>query len=139
MRELNQKARDLSLYRLQKAKEDLESSKKNYQGGDLRTAVNRAYYAIFHSLRAVLALDEYDSKKHSGVICEFRLRYVKTEIFDKDISSKIGQAFEIRNKSDYEDMYIISRDIAGEQINNAEAVVKSVDEYLRSEGVMEKK
>ena len=36
-------------------------------------------------------------------------------------------------------MYIISRDIAGEQINNAEAVVKSVDEYLRSEGVMEKK
>ena len=80
MRELNQKARDLSLYRLQKAKEDLESSKKNYQGGDLRTAVNRAYYAIFHSLRAVLALDEYDSKKHSGVICEFRLRYVKTEV-----------------------------------------------------------
>lgn len=33
-----------------------------------RAANNRAYYAIFHAMRAVLALDGFDSKKYSGLI-----------------------------------------------------------------------
>ena len=36
-----------------------------------RSANNRAYYSIFHAIRSVLALDGFDSKKHSGVISEF--------------------------------------------------------------------
>ena len=37
-----------------------------------RSAANRAYYAIFHAMRAVLALDGVDMKHHSGIISEFR-------------------------------------------------------------------
>ena len=35
------------------------------------TAVNRSYYAAFHALKALEALNGYSSKKHSGVIRQF--------------------------------------------------------------------
>ncbi len=44
---------DLSRYRLARAKEDLDTAKKNCVDGSFRASVNRSYYAIFHSLRAL--------------------------------------------------------------------------------------
>jgi uncharacterized protein (UPF0332 family) len=136
MREISQQAKDLSIYRLERAKEDCTAAENNLGLKDLRTAVNRAYYAIFHALRAVLALDEYDSKKHSGIISEFRLRYVKTGIFDEEISDMIGKAFQVRNKSDYEDMYIVSRNDTEIQIRNAKTIIDAVEKYLKDEKII---
>ena len=59
---------DLSKYRLVKAKEDLQTAKNNLTERSYRASVNRSYYAIFHALRAITALDTFDSKKHSGII-----------------------------------------------------------------------
>lgn len=62
---------DLSQYRLQKAKEMLASARRDMDAKDFASANNRAYYAIFHAMRAVLALDGEDFKKHSAVIARF--------------------------------------------------------------------
>ena len=71
---------DLSRYRLQKAKEMLASVKRDVDAKDYASANNRAYYAIFHAMRAVLALDGEDYKKHSAVISRFTLNDLKSEI-----------------------------------------------------------
>ena len=52
---------DLSKYRLERAKEDLYTAQNNFDSGSYRASVNRSYYAIFHALRAVTALDDFDS------------------------------------------------------------------------------
>lgn len=70
---------DLSRYRLQKAKETLASAKRDMDAEDYASANNRAYYAIFHAMRAVLALNGEDYKKHSAVISRFTLNYLKPE------------------------------------------------------------
>ena len=75
----------------------------------MNTANNRAYYSVFHSMRAVLALDEVDFKKHSGVIAYFRENYIKTKIFDRSCSDIISSTCLIRNKSDYYDFYIAEK------------------------------
>ena len=36
--------------------------------GNYESAANRSYYAVFHAMRAVLAFDEIDMKRHSGII-----------------------------------------------------------------------
>lgn len=136
MREVSDKARDMSVYRMQRAREDLISAQNNFKANDYRTANNRAYYAIFHSLRAVLALDEFDSRKHSGVIGEFRRRYIKTGVLRSEISDMIGDAFIERNKSDYDDMYILSGTATETQIRNAEAIIDAVSNYLTDSGVL---
>ena len=67
---------DLSRYRFQKAEEMLASAKRDMEADDFASANNRAYYAIFHAMRAVLALDGEDFKKHSAGIARFTLNYL---------------------------------------------------------------
>ena len=58
---MQHKHRDLSQYRLQRAQEDLETARLNYENGMYKAAVNRSYYAIFHAIRAVNILDGFMS------------------------------------------------------------------------------
>lgn len=39
-------------------------------------------------MRAILAFDEIDMKHHSGIISEFRKRYIKTDIFEMRLSMR---------------------------------------------------
>lgn len=94
------------------------------------SAVNRAYYAIFHALRAVTALDGFDSGKHSGVIAYFNRNYAKNGIFNKRISKNIDMSFRLREKTDYQDL--INREMAEEQINKAKEVLLEVKPYVVS-------
>ena len=57
---MNQDSYALSRYRFDKAKEDLESSKVNFQNNLLSASINRSYYSIFHAARALLAFDDFD-------------------------------------------------------------------------------
>ena len=61
-------------------------------------------------MRAVLALDGIDRKHHSGVISEFRRLYVKTGIFDRDVSSIIATMSLMRHDSDYDDYIPIEKE-----------------------------
>jgi uncharacterized protein (UPF0332 family) len=117
-------------YRLERAAEDLETAKSNFEEGHYRAANNRAYYSIFHSIRAVLALENFDSPKHGGVIGEFRRRYIKEGLIPIEVSKMIGSAFTIRNASDYDDMFIASKDETAEQISNAEYVYDIIKRYI---------
>lgn len=123
---------DLSFYRLERAQEDLQTARILYETGTYRAANNRAYYAIFHALRAVMALEQFDSKKHSGIISEFQRRFIKTGIFPKEMSKMISSAFVIRNASDYDDMFIASKEETAKQIENAGNIISEVKEYLGS-------
>lgn len=47
-------SKELSKHRLEQAKEDLKASKILYKEKLYKSANNRAYYSIFHSIKAVL-------------------------------------------------------------------------------------
>ncbi len=128
----NEKKINLMRYRLEQAHDCLDSAIRDISAGSYKAASTRSYYCIFHTMRAVLAMDEFDSKKHSGVISVFRERYIKTGIFPKEFSDMIRIAFTNRGKSDYEDFFIISKEETAEQIENARAFLASVKEYLNT-------
>ena len=130
MPEYSSLQKDYAKYRMERAREDLDAAHLLFNAGNYRIANNRAYYAIFHAMRAVLVFDNFDSSKHSGVIAEFRRTYIKEGIFPTEMSKMIGSAFTIRNASDYDDMFIASKNDTEEQINNAEYVYKVINEYI---------
>lgn len=105
---------ELSKYRLEKAKEDLNVAKLNFENSYLKPSINRSYYSIFHATRALLALDGFDSKKHSGIIAYFNQNYIKTDKLDKNLSKILTKASNIRNDSDYNDFYVVSKEEAKE-------------------------
>ena len=120
----------LAKYRLEKALTCIEVSKLNLDNEFLPDSVNRSYYAIFYAARAVMALDGVDRKKHSGVISYFQENYIKTGIFDKELSNIIQDAFNMRQISDYQDFFIISHGDAVEQLKNAGKFCNEIKKYI---------
>lgn len=122
--------KDLANYRMKQAEQCIKSAKVLLDIEDYKGAANRSYYAIFHSMRAVLALDQVDFSKHSGVSAYFRKEYIKTGIFETEMSDIIKLAFDIRSDSDYDDYYIIVKEDVLEQIENAQCFYNSIQTYL---------
>ena len=106
--------------RMEHAAECLSAASSLLLSGNYKSAANRSYYAVFHAMRAVLAYDEIDMKKHSGVIAEFRRLYVKTGVFDGDMSKTISVLFDVRTESDYDDFFIISKEEVVQQAESAQ-------------------
>jgi uncharacterized protein (UPF0332 family) len=121
---------ELAFFRIDQATECLKNAEINMEADLFKGAANRSYYCIFHSIRAVLALDRFDSTKHSGIISAFRKGYIKTGIFPVKYSDIITDAFEIRSDSDYKDFYIISKDTVSAQVENAREFLEAVKEYV---------
>lgn len=121
---------DLARHRLEQAIEDLEDAKLLYNANRYKGANNRAYYSIFHSIKAVLSLEPIDFKKHKDVIAYFNKNYIKTEKFPKKFGRKIAEAFEVRDDSDYDDEFIVEQEITEEQMKTAEELLKLASEYI---------
>lgn len=98
--------------------------------GAYNTAINRAYYAVFHSMKAIEVFDEYDSKKHSGVISFFRKNYIKTGIFDSELSDIIKALQMQREDSDYNIIAEFNIDDAKDAYEKAKLFVTTVEKYL---------
>lgn len=124
--------KDLARYRYQCCIDAIEDAKIMYQHGRYKNTLNRAYYSIFYAIRAVNAVRNFDSSKHSGVIAFFNQNYVKNGIFPKEASKIIKGASENRERADYLDFFIASKKDAETQIANAEKFKDLIEEYLKS-------
>ncbi len=122
--------KELSKYRFARAGEDLRDAKLLMNARSYKSSVNRSYYAIFHTLRAITALDGFDASKHSGVIAYINRMYVKEGIFEKTFSKMLDRAYRLREQADYNDFEIISREMAEEQLDRAEKIMEIVKPYL---------
>lgn len=116
--------------RYEHAEECLSAARELLQIGQYKSAANRSYYAVFHAMRSVLAYDGIDMKHHSGIIAEFRKRYIKTGIFERKLSDSISALFDVRTGSDYDDFFVISKDETREQFEDAEYFLRAIKEYL---------
>ena len=121
----------LAEYRLEQAEICMNSARVLTETGDYKGAANRSYYAVFHCMRSILALDGQDFAKHSGVSAYFRKEYIKTGIFDVEYSDIIKEAFDIRSDSDYDDFFVVSKSDVEEQIQNAKKFYEAVKAYVK--------
>ena len=127
---------DLSKYRFETSLEDIDDAKLMFDNGRYKNTLNRAYYSIFHAIKSVVILDGFDSSKHSGIIAYFNQNYVKTGIFPKEMSKTIRAASENREKADYHDFFIASKEEAESQIERARELSAQISRYLKSKGII---
>jgi len=115
---------------LETAKRRLEAAKLLFEKDMIEDAVNRAYYVFFHAAKAMLNVLGYDAKTHSGLISEFGLRIIKTELLDKKFGQYFRRAFEMRESSDYEIGIIFSEEEVETLIKNADEFLKKAKEFI---------
>ena len=128
----NQEMITLSKYRLEQAKENLEEAEALFNINKYKGANNRAYYSIFHAIKAIIALEQIDFKKHSSVIAYFNKEYISKNIFPRELGKKVSDARFYREKSDYVDFYIVTKEESLEQIKTAKTMIEKVEEYINN-------
>ncbi len=126
----NEEIITLSNYRLEQAKDNLEEAIVLFENNKYKGASNRAYYSIFHVVKAVLALEQTDFKKHSSVIAYFNKEYISKNIFPRELGKRVSEARFYREKSDYVDFYIITKEECKTQIETAKMAIDLISEYI---------
>lgn len=118
-------------YRLEQARETLLDARVLFEH-DRRPAsiVNRAYYAMFYATLALLVTIGKSPSKHEGVLSFFDAEFVKKNIFPKEMSRKLHEAFEARQEGDYTNPDLIDREKAGDVLKAAEEFLKAIEEKL---------
>jgi uncharacterized protein (UPF0332 family) len=127
----NDEIASLIRYRLQQAQTAIDDARFLLEGDrSPQSIVNRAYYAMFYSVLALLQNIGKVPSKHTGVISLFDTEFVLKSIFPKELSKAFHKAFELRQVSDYKTFKPISKDKAEETLNNAVHFVEAVTKYL---------
>lgn len=129
---------DLAKYRLDTAKENLSEAQVLLKSELYKGANDRAYYSIFHSINAVLAIEEVGFKRHKDALAHFNKSYIKNDIFPKDIGRRISKTRQIRDASDYHDFYITSKTEAEKCISTASELITLVEKYIEEKIQKEK-
>lgn len=120
----------ISKIRLERAVEFYGDAIALYKEGRYRSAASRLYFSVFQTMRAVLALDGIDRKHHSGIISEFRRLYVKSGVFDREVSSIIATMSLMRHDSDYDDYIPIDKEDLDDMIPKVDKLITEVQNYL---------
>ena len=63
--------KDLARYKLERAREELDTAILLFDNDRFKAANNRAYYSIYYSLTAILCLEPIAFKKHKDTIGYF--------------------------------------------------------------------
>ena len=89
-----EKIRALVGYRMEQAADALQAARTLIDAGLPRDAVNRAYYAIFYSVLALLVTRRLGTSKTQRSLTLFSREFVKTGLLPQEMSRLARRAFE---------------------------------------------
>ncbi len=121
----------LITYRLAQADETLAEAEALFQASLWRGTINRSYYAMFYAVLALAVLRQQKTSRHSGLIAFFDRDFVKTGIFEKELSRSLHLAFDRRQTNDYGEVFTVSEAEARQAIDDASTFVGSVENFLK--------
>ncbi len=119
----------LFIYRMNEAEETLTDARKMLEGGiSARSVVNRAYYAMFYGVIALLIHEniEHKTSKHSGIISIFDKSLVHTGRMGREYSRILHRIFDARQESDYKEFVRFTTEDAAEYLRMAEEFLRGV-------------
>lgn len=127
---MQDKDRELSAYRLSLAKETLANAGMCLDNRFYRDCINRSYYVVFYSIKAILAIEGIDFKTHKDAVAYFNKSYVATGVFPREVGKRLGRIKMMREESDYSDFFIVSEEDARRQYETAQYITAAIEEYL---------
>lgn len=121
---------------MSKAKDSLEVAEHLHEQRHYNDAASRAYYAVFHSLQAILLTKNLSFSKHSAVLSAFNKEFIYSKVFGKDFYTKIARLFKDRQIGDYEYEKTIDRESSNADVTDAKLIINAIREYLEKEGYL---
>jgi uncharacterized protein (UPF0332 family) len=131
---IDERLKELAAVRMRQADETLREARILSGEHTGRGAVNRAYYAMFYAVLAVLATKGLGTSKHSGAISLFDREFVKPGDFPKELSRSLHLAFEHRQRADYGELTELDESTTAHVIEEADVFIQNVRTYMKTRG-----
>jgi len=130
----NGDVRRLVRYRLEQAYEAIEDARLLLDSERSSISiVNRAYYAMFYAVLALLQTIGKVPHKHAGAIALFDSEFVKNGPFSKEMSKDLHRTFQLRQTTDYQVAPRTGREEAAGVLEKATTFVNAITKHLKIE------
>jgi uncharacterized protein (UPF0332 family) len=128
---VDEKRHELAQYRLKQAVESLEEAEFLLSGKmSPRSIINRAYYAMFYAVLALLVNEPYATSKHTGVLAYFNKNFIKSGLLPEVLGRSLNKAFELRQRGDYREYIELTHDQVSPFISEARSFIAAVRAHL---------
>jgi hypothetical protein len=122
---------ELAKYRLKQAEESINEALFLLSGKQSpRSIINRAYYAMFYAVLALIVFEPFSSSKHIGVLSHFNKRFIKEGVFPEELGRSINKAFELRQEGDYREYAEITYEEVEPVIQQAQSFLKTIRQFI---------
>ena len=115
---------------LSKAQEKLKTAQIDFDNERHNDSVSRSYYAVFHSISAVLLSKGLHFSSHAQTIGAFNREFIRTKQFPDAFTKAIRKLFKERQMGDYDFESYIDVNVAKEDLKEAEKIINACEEYL---------
>jgi len=127
----DEKRHELARYRLKQAAESLDEAEFLLSGKmSPRSIINRAYYAMFYAVLALLINEPYASSKHTGVLAYFNKNFIKSGLLPEALGRSLNKAFELRQRGDYREYIEMTHEQVVPFISEARSFIAAVRDHL---------
>jgi uncharacterized protein (UPF0332 family) len=127
----DEKRHELAQYRLKQAAESVDEAEFLLSGKmSPRSIINRAYYAMFYAVLALLVNEPYASSKHTGVLAYFNKNFIKSGLLPEALGRSLNKAFELRQRGDYREYIEMTHEQVAPFIGEARGFIAAVRDRL---------
>ena len=123
------RGKGLFLKELKTAEEDLEEAKENYKNKKFKWATIQAYYAMFHTGRALIYSREYRERSHYCLIVGLRTLFVSRRLLNFQAVEMLQQGKRLRESADYYSEW--SQEGTHRMIESAEEFIRKAKGILK--------
>ena len=116
--------------RMEKAKNTFSEIALLTSNGLWHNAANRLYYACYYAATALLIKNGIETKTHQGVINQFGLYFVKTDLFSQKEGRFFKNLFELRQDGDYDDWIDITEEDVIPMVEPARKFIEKVEKLI---------
>ena len=113
-------------YRLEKADMALDDAAFLADAGKYGLAANRLYYALYYAASALLLSKDIITKRHSGLMSQIHMNFVKTGLLSSDEGALFKVMFSLRHEDDYEDFIEVEKADIEEYTPQVTALVEKI-------------
>jgi uncharacterized protein (UPF0332 family) len=85
------------------AGQDLLSAKESFRNKNYKWSTIQSYYAMFHSARALIYVENFREKSHYCLIISLRALYVDKQLLQASLIESLQKAKILRENADYYD------------------------------------
>ena len=119
-------------YWWEKSLESLEAARRDLSAESLSFAINRAYYAVFYAVSALLLEEGHRFQKHSGVGAAFNQHFIKTQRLDRKGGDLYNRLFRDRQEGDYIEFTKFDAQYVADQIKGCEELLAQIRPLIQT-------